>query len=61
MQEQFAAFRAVTGVDAGIEIVSLDLNPLTRDALREGGLRDGTWDIAFIVTDWLAEAIADGH
>ena len=24
------------------------------------GLKDGTWDIAFIVTDWIAEAVAEG-
>ena len=29
LQEQFAVFRTGSGVDAGIEIVSLDLNPLT--------------------------------
>ena len=60
LEDQFAGFRAETGTDAAIEIVSLDLNPLTQTLFAEGGLKDGTWDIAFIVTDWLADAIADG-
>jgi multiple sugar transport system substrate-binding protein len=38
------------------EAVPLDLHRLYSELLAEGGLRSGTWDIGYIVTDWLAEA-----
>src|ERR687889_317715 len=58
--KQYADFQAATGCSLELEPVALDLNPLFETLFAEGGLKDGTWDIAFIVTDWLADAIADG-
>jgi multiple sugar transport system substrate-binding protein len=40
-----------------LELVSLDLNPLYATLFTDGGLRNGSWDIAFINTDWIAEAV----
>jgi len=57
---QFADFVRTTGVDAEIEAVAMDLNPLHDSAIAERGLATGDWDIAFLNTDWLAEAVADG-
>ena len=60
IRRQFADFKTVTGSPYELEPVSLDLNPLVDTLFTQGGLREGFWDVAFIVTDWLAEAIADG-
>ena len=58
--KQYADFQAATGCPLRLEPVALDLNPLFETLFTRGGLKDGTWDIAFIVTDWIAEAVAEG-
>lgn len=57
---QWASFRAATGCPLQLEAVPLDLHPLHAALFEERGLRDGKWDAAFIVTDWLAEARETG-
>lgn len=58
--KQFADFCVVTGVEADIEPVAMDLNPLHEAIIGQRGLAKGDWDIAFMATDWLAEAQAAG-
>ena len=58
---QFKTFCADTGLDAEIEPVAMDLNDLSRSMFDEGGLKNGAWDIGFVVTDWLPMAVEDGH
>jgi multiple sugar transport system substrate-binding protein len=58
--KQFAAFIEATGTDATLDAVPLDLNPLHAAIIGQRGLADGSWDIAFMATDWLAEAQAAG-
>ena len=41
-----------------IELTSIGIHELYRSAITEGGLRDGRFDLALLVTDWLAEAHA---
>ena len=41
-----------------VELVSVGIHGLHADAIAEGGLRDGRFDLALLVTDWLAEALA---
>ena len=60
IEKQWASFQAATGCPLRLEWESLDLNPLVDSLFTQGGLKDGTWDIAFIVTDWLADAVAEG-
>jgi len=60
IHQQWHRFRAETGCPLELDAVSLDLNPLSETLFAESGLRDGTWDIAFIVTDWIADAVATG-
>ena len=43
-----------------IELISVGIHELHRAAITEGGLRDGRFDLALLVTDWLAEAHAAG-
>jgi multiple sugar transport system substrate-binding protein len=58
--KQFDDFVRSTGADAALEAVPMDLNPLHQAAIGSGGLADGSWDLAFLNTDWLAEAQAAG-
>lgn len=58
--KQFESFRAATGVEAALEAVPFDLNELHAALFAQGGLKDGAWDIAFLPTDWIAEAVAAG-
>lgn len=60
IEKQFADFVSVTGADAAVEAVELDLNPLHETLFDKGGLTDGTWDIVFLPTDWLPEAVEGG-
>jgi len=54
--EQFADFLRVSRRDASLDAQAMDLNPLHEAIIGSGGLGDGSWDIAFMATDWLAEA-----
>lgn len=58
--KQFADFCRVTGTDAAIEAVAFDLNPLHAALFERRELAGGDWDIAFLSTDWIAEAQAAG-
>lgn len=43
-----------------VELVSVGIHDLHRIALADGGLRDGSVDLALLVTDWLDEGVAGG-
>ena len=43
-----------------IEVISVGIHELYKTAITEGGLHDGHYDIALLVTDWLAEAHGAG-
>jgi multiple sugar transport system substrate-binding protein len=58
--KQFADFVGASGVEARLEIEAMDLNPLHEAIFERKGLADGTFDIAFLSTDWLAEALGAG-
>lgn len=57
---QFADFTRAGGVDARLEIEALELNPLHEALFARRGLADGSFDLAFLCTDWLAEAHSAG-
>jgi multiple sugar transport system substrate-binding protein len=40
-----------------VELVSVGIHDLHRTAIAEGGLRNGSFDLALLVTDWLAESL----
>jgi multiple sugar transport system substrate-binding protein len=57
--EQARLFEAQTpGVS--VELVSLRIHDLYNSALNQCGLRDGAYDLALLVTDWLAEGVEAG-
>ena len=58
--KQFADFVSASGVDAAVDIRAMDLNPLNEALFVREELKDGSWDIAFLSTDWLAQAQASG-
>lgn len=60
IQKQYADFQVATGCALEVECTQLDLNPLVDTLFTQRGLKDGTWDIAFIVTDWIADAVEGG-
>ncbi len=60
MAQEWERFCAQEGLHLPLEAVSLDLHPLFDALYTQGGLQDGTWDIAFCPTDWLALFHADG-
>ncbi|MBA3450288.1 MAG: extracellular solute-binding protein [Chloroflexia bacterium] len=60
IQKQWASFQQSTSCPLHLEWESLDLNPLVDALFTQGGLKNGAWDIAFVVTDWLADAVHDG-
>lgn len=56
IRKQFDDFLASTGAEAELDAQMMDLNSLHDAAIGKGGLGSGEWDIAFMATDWLAEA-----
>ena len=58
--QQWAAFEAEHRTGLHLEAESLDLNPLVDSLFTRNGLRNGDWDIAFVVTDWMADAVTVG-
>src|SRR5689334_23212455 len=60
IQKQYASFQAASGCPLELEIASLDLGPLYETMFTGGGLASGAWDIGFVVTDWVAEAVQAG-
>lgn len=60
IHRQFDDFVATTGADARLMTEMMDLNPLHQALIGDRGLANGDWDIAFMATDWLAEAQGAG-
>ena len=60
IRRQFADFAHATGQALSLEIEALDLNDLHARLFDQGALRDGSLDLAFLSTDWLAEAQSGG-
>ena len=57
LREQFEDFCRVTGVEARLELEVMDLNPLEQAYFEDDRLRDGSLDLAMVVTDWLAACV----
>lgn len=58
--KQFADFVRSSGADARLEITALELNALHETLFARSALARGEFDLAFISTDWLAQAQAAG-
>ena len=60
IRRQLADFARGAALDVRAELEPLELNDLHRRLFEERGLADGSLDITFLSTDWLAEAQAAG-
>jgi multiple sugar transport system substrate-binding protein len=56
LQKLWDGFCAETGCNLKAEMVPMDLDDLHAAILENDGLKNGDWDIAHVVTDWLYEA-----
>ena len=56
IQKQWTLFAQQTGSPLQLYTEALDLQPLEEQLFANGGLKNGSWDVAFISTDWLAQA-----
>ncbi|HEV2462896.1 MAG TPA: extracellular solute-binding protein [Acidobacteriaceae bacterium] len=56
LAEQIAIYRK-QHPDIEFEAVQLDLHHLHAELFEKQGLANGTWDIGYLSTDWLAEAV----
>lgn len=59
LAEQISLYRNLHP-DVEFEAVPLDLDALHSELFEKSGLRSGTWDIGFLSTDWLSEAVDEG-
>jgi multiple sugar transport system substrate-binding protein len=53
---QFADFVRVSGTDARLDVVPMALNTMHEVLFERRELAGGRWDLAFVSTDWIAEA-----
>lgn len=60
LQKLWDSYCAETGCKLKAEMVPMDLDELHNAILGKQGLKNGNWDIAHIVTDWLFEAWTSG-
>lgn len=60
LQKLWDAYCAATGCTLKAEMVPMDLELLYDTIIKHKGLKNGDWDIAHVVTDWLYEAWNSG-
>jgi multiple sugar transport system substrate-binding protein len=58
LAEEIALYRKLNP-EVEFEAVPLDLHRLRAELFEKEGLRSGLWDIGYLVTDWLAEAVEE--
>lgn len=58
LAEQIGIYRA-QHPEVEFEAVQLDLHHLHAELFEKRGLANGTWDIGYVSTDWLAEAVEE--
>jgi multiple sugar transport system substrate-binding protein len=61
IEKQWADFCKSEQNDLNLEITSLNIPDLHASLFEESGLVRGDFDVAFVVTDWIAEAVAGHH
>lgn len=61
IEKQWADFRRSEQQNLGLEIVPLNIPDLHEALFDKKGLERGDFDVAFVVTDWIAEAAAGRH
>jgi len=60
IEKQWRAFDREEKTGLELKAAAMDLHPLYESTLENGGLARGDWDVAFLVTDWVAAAEEQG-
>jgi len=60
LQKLWDSYCATSGCTLQAEMIPMDLDDLHAAILQKEGLKNGDWDIAHVVTDWLLEAWESG-
>lgn len=60
LQKLWDSYCKVSGCNLKADMVPMDLDDLHAAILQNNGLKNGDWDIAHVVTDWLLEAWTNG-
>lgn len=60
LQKLWEGYCQSSGCTLKAEMVPMDLDDLHKAILEDQGLKNGDWDIAHVVTDWLLEAWESG-
>ncbi|HWB85412.1 MAG TPA: extracellular solute-binding protein [Bryobacteraceae bacterium] len=58
IQKQWDRFEQKEKTGLELSAMPMDLHPLHESLFGSGGLAGGGWDVAFVSTDWIAEAAA---
>ena len=58
IEKQWGEFCKFEKADFNLEIVPFDIPDLHAALFEKEGLRRGDFDVAFVVTDWIAQAVA---
>jgi len=61
IERQWADFCKSEKSDFELEILPFDIPDLHAALFEKEGLRRGDFDVAFVVTDWIAEAVVGQH
>ena len=61
IKKQWENFCESEGLDLTLDIKALDIPDLYGALFKSEGLKRGDFDVAFIVTDWIAEAVTGQH
>ena len=61
IEKQWADFCKSEQNDLTLEVIPLDIPDLHASLFEKAGLKRGDFDVAFVVTDWIAEAVAGQH
>lgn len=56
IRREWTSFQNASGCKLALEVVAFDHHPLYEALFRNESPRCGEWDVAFVHTDWLAEA-----
>ncbi len=54
-------FKQDTACPLELEFEAFDLHTLYAEIIVKNGLKNGEWDLTFINTDWITEAVQNGH
>ncbi len=61
VEKIWEAFCQKSGCPLVLDAVAVDLHPLYDSIFKNNYLKNGDWDVAFLNTDWITEAVENNH